>query len=63
MRDRFSAAEMARRWALARELIGRHDLEALVVYGNSGVNRHNQANVFWLTNHLDLHHAYIVMTR
>lgn len=63
MRDRFSAAEMARRWALARDLIGRHDLEALVVYGNSGVNRHNQANVFWLTNHLDLHHAYIVMTR
>lgn len=61
MRDRFSAAEMARRWTLARGLMHRHDLQALVVYGNSGVNRHNQANVFWLTNHLDLHHAYLVV--
>lgn len=61
MRDRFSAGEMARRWALARGLMRRDDLRALVIYGNSGVNRHNQANVFWLTNHLDLHHAYLVV--
>jgi Xaa-Pro aminopeptidase len=40
--------------------MGRHDLEALLVFGNSGVNRHNQANAFWLTNHLDLHHNYLV---
>lgn len=61
MRDRFSAGEMARRWALARDLMRRDNLRALVIYGNSGVNRHNQANVFWLTNHLDLHHAYFVV--
>ena len=32
----------------------------LLVFGNSGVNRHNEANIFWLTNHLDLHHNYLV---
>lgn len=37
-----------------------HGMGALVVFGTSGVNRHNQANVFWLTNYLDLHHAYLV---
>ncbi|MFL5796596.1 MAG: M24 family metallopeptidase [Actinomycetota bacterium] len=63
MWDRFSSDEMARRWRLARDLMDRHDLAALVVFGNSGVNRHNQANVFWLTNHLDLHHAYLVAPR
>ena len=44
---------MARRWSLARNLMG------LLLFGNSGVNRHNQANVFWLTNQLDLHHNYL----
>jgi Xaa-Pro aminopeptidase len=38
-------------------------LAGLVAFGNSGVNRHNQANVFWLTNHLDLHHNYLVAPR
>src|SRR5437879_8719815 len=57
---KFTAHEMARRWSLARDLMRRHDLGALIVFGTSGVNRHNQANVFWLTNHLDLHHAYLV---
>src|SRR2546426_5255251 len=60
---KFTAREMARRWSLARDLMRRHDLGALVVFGNSGVNRHNQANVFWLTNHLDLHHCYLVLPR
>ena len=57
---KFSPTEMDRRWALARDLMRRHDLGGLLVYGNSGVNRHNQANVFWLTNHLDLHHTYLI---
>src|SRR5947209_19147264 len=60
---KFTAREMARRWSLARDLMRRHDLGALVVFGTSGVNRHNQANVFWLTNHLDLHHTYLVAPR
>jgi Xaa-Pro dipeptidase len=63
MWDRFSPAEMARRWDLARGLMDRHDLRALLLFGNSGVNRHNQASVFWLSNHLDLHHAYLLAPR
>jgi Xaa-Pro aminopeptidase len=63
MWDRFSPAEMERRDRLARALMVERDLEALVLFGNSGVNRHNQANVFWLSNHLDLHHCYLVLPR
>jgi Xaa-Pro dipeptidase len=59
----FTPAEMARRWGLARRLMDRHDLAALLLFGNSGVNRHNQANVFWLSNHLDLHHCYLLAPR
>jgi len=31
-----------------------------VIFGNSGINRHNEANIYWLTNYLDLHHNYLV---
>ncbi|MDQ3867856.1 MAG: Xaa-Pro peptidase family protein [Actinomycetota bacterium] len=61
MWDRFSRAEMERRYALARDLMGELGLAALVVFGNSGVSRGNMANPFWLTNHLDLHHCYVVL--
>jgi Xaa-Pro dipeptidase len=61
MWDRFSTAEMDRRYELARELMRAHGLSALVVFGNSGVNRANMANPFWLSNHLDLHHCYLVV--
>ena len=61
MWDRFSAAETARRFGLARDLMREHDLQALVLFGNSGVSRGNMANAFWLSNHLDLHHCYVVV--
>src|SRR4051812_50164301 len=54
---------MARRLALTRRLIDEHDLDALVVFGNSGVNRHNNVNPFWLTQYLDMHHCYVVVPR
>jgi len=57
---RFSDAEFQRRNGLARDLMRREGLSALVIFGNSGINRHNEANVFWLTNYLDLHHNYLV---
>lgn len=60
MWDKFSKVEMDRRWGLARQLMLAHDLIGLLVFGNSGVNRHNEANIFWLTNHLDLHHNYLI---
>ncbi|MDR7484677.1 MAG: hypothetical protein QN187_05035 [Armatimonadota bacterium] len=37
---RFSPAQMARRRSLARDLMRRRDLGALLVFGTSGVNRH-----------------------
>ena len=60
---RFSAEEMARRYALARGLMEEHELAALVLFGNSGVNRHNHANVYWLSQYLDMHHSYLVVPR
>ncbi len=57
---RFSSAEFERRNALARDLICRQNLAALVVFGNSGMYRHNEANVYWLSSYLDLHHNYLV---
>ena len=61
MWDRFSAAEMERRFALARGLMEEEGLAALVLFGSSGVSRGNMANAFWLSNHLDLHHCYLVV--
>ncbi len=58
---RFSAAEFERRNQLARDLMRKENLQALVVFGNSGMYRHNEANVYWLTNYLDLHHNYLVL--
>jgi hypothetical protein len=47
MWDKFSPEEMRRRWAMARDLMRQHDLIGLLIFGNSGINRHNEANVFW----------------
>ena len=60
---RFSPEEMARRYALARGLMVELELEALVLFGNSGVNRHNNVNPFWLSQYLDMHHSYLVVPR
>src|SRR3990170_4224453 len=58
---RFTDSEFQRRNDLAGDLMRREGLSALVIFGNSGINRHNEANVFWLTNYLDLHHNYLVL--
>lgn len=60
---RFSPAEMARRRALAHGLMDELGLEALVIFGNSGVNRHDNVNAFWLSEWLDMHHCYVVLPR
>jgi Xaa-Pro aminopeptidase len=52
---------MERRYGLARELMRAHDLVALVVFGTSATSRASMANPFWLSNHLDLHHCYLVV--
>ncbi len=58
---RFSDAEFQRRHQLARDLMRNQGPSALVLFGNSGINRHNEANIYWLTNYLDLHHNYLVL--
>ena len=59
----FSPAEMVRRYELARGLMDERGLDALVLFGNSGVNRHNNVNPFWLSQYLDMHHCYVVAPR
>ena len=54
---------MARRYELARGLMRELGLDFLVVFGNSGVNRHNHANHFWLSQWQDMHHCYLVLPR
>jgi Xaa-Pro dipeptidase len=60
---RFSPEEMARRLGLARSLMDEHGLGALVIFGSSGMNRHDNVNAFWLSEWLDLHHCYLVVPR
>lgn len=57
---RFSETEFDRRREAVRAMMDDHGVEALVVYGHSGLNRRYQANVYYLANHLDHHHAYLV---
>src|SRR5436190_1249565 len=54
---------MTRRRELARGLMRELGLDFLVIFGNSGVNRHNHANGFWLSQWQDLHHCYLVVPR
>jgi Xaa-Pro aminopeptidase len=58
---RFSREEMERRLRRTRALLDEHALDALLVFGNSGVNRHNNVNPFWLTQYLDMHHNYAIV--
>jgi Xaa-Pro aminopeptidase len=60
---KFSPEEMERRLALTRALMAEHGLDSLLLFGNSGVNRHNNVNPFWLTQYLDMHHNYVVVPR
>ena len=59
---RFSAAEFARRHAAARALMKAEGVDALVVYGDSGVSRHNHADIHYLSGFLGNRNNYVVMT-
>jgi Xaa-Pro aminopeptidase len=58
---RFSDAEFARRHALARGLMATEGLAALVVYGHSGMSRHMQADVLWLSGFFGNRNNYVVV--
>jgi Xaa-Pro aminopeptidase len=59
---RFSAQEFARRHAAARALMASEGIDALVVYGTSGVNRHDHADVHYLSGFLGNRNNYVAMT-
>src|SRR4051812_16685377 len=58
---RFSAGEFKRRHTAARALMKAEGLEALVVYGDSGVSRHNHADIHYLSGFLGNRNNYVVM--
>ena len=58
---RFSDAEFERRHARARTLMSGEGLAALVVYGHSGMSRHMQADVLWLSGFFGNRNNYVAM--
>lgn len=58
---RFSNAEFDRRYAAARALMAAHGIDVLVVYGNSGISRHNHADVHYLSGFLGNRNNYLVV--
>ena len=59
----FGAEEIARRHAAARELMDDGDLDGLLVFGHSGRRRHNQADVYYLTNAAPQHESYLLLPK
>ena len=57
---RFSESEFDRRRTAVRETMREAEVDALVMYGNSGIARRYQANIHYLANYLDHHHNYLV---
>lgn len=58
---RFSEGEFKRRHAAARALMAAEGIDALVVYGDSGVSRHNHADIHYLSGFLGNRNNYVVM--
>ena len=60
---KFSSKEFERRNAAARALMAAEDVDALVVFGNSGIARHNHAEIHYLSGFLGNRNNYLVMTK
>jgi Xaa-Pro dipeptidase len=60
---RFAADEIARRHAAARKLMDDGDLDGLLIFGHSGRRRHNQADVYYLTNVAPQHECYLLLPK
>ncbi len=57
---RFTNAEIARRHFAAKKLMETDGVDALLVFGHSGRRRHNQADVYYLTNCAPQHESYVL---
>jgi Xaa-Pro aminopeptidase len=60
---RFSEQEFARRYAAVRAVMNEQQVDALVIYGNSGISRHNHADVHYLSGFLGNRNNYLVVPR
>lgn len=60
---RFSEAEFGRRHKAARALMAAEGVDALIVFGNSGIARHNHAEIHYLSGFLGNRNNYVVMTK
>ncbi len=58
---RFTNAEIARRQFAAKKLMEEQGVAALLVFGHSGRRRHNQADVYYLTNCAPQHESYALV--
>jgi Xaa-Pro aminopeptidase len=58
---RFSEDEFAKRYAATRALMSEAQLDVLVIYGNSGISRHNHADVHYLSGFLGNRNNYLVV--
>lgn len=58
----FSPQEFARRHAATRAMMAREALDALVVYGESSLNRHGQADTLWLSGFFGHRSTYVVLS-
>lgn len=58
---RFSDAEFDRRYEAARALMAAHGVDVLVIYGNSGIARHNHADVHYLSGFLGNRNNYLAV--
>ena len=59
---RFSETEFARRHAAATAMMTAEGVDALVIYGDSGVSRHNHADIHYLSGFLGNRNNYVAMT-
>ncbi len=58
---RFSAREFDRRYAATRAMMAREGIDVLVVYGNSGISRHNHADIHYLSGFLGNRNNYVAL--
>jgi len=60
---RFSTKEFKRRHAAAFALMAAEEVDAIVIFGNSGIARHNHADIHYLSGFLGNRNNYLVMIR
>jgi len=58
---RFSAHEFTRRYAVVCAMMAHEGVDVLVVYGNSGISRHNHADIHYLSGFLGNRNNYLVL--